>query len=370
MEKEKNNLFKYATKELSQDAFICWCINWINYPEDKMYNLGKDFLKMILTDEKRKEKIEITEKTEVQIFRQYEKIDILLVIDKKYLVIIEDKVNSFNHGQLTSNIGEKDKVYKYKLVNLLDESVNIDKNGEFYNTGKKDLNKVHKKWESIGIEKFSINNIVEVYVKSGMITKLDEAVKGIKIDTIKILNVLKPYIEKSEIVKDFYECLKFKLDLIDESRVDKIIENDNLKIGTKFRYRAMCYNCFYNTTKEMYSNDFIGNMNLRLKAGGIELTDKTSIWIPILSKQNNWINTLDEENNVIIEENLVKEIKEKKVPKFKYVFIRRIDEFSDEYFEFIGVYIFDKMENERKRIWKKIELGQDITLDVKKLENK
>lgn len=27
---EGNNMFKYATKELSQDAFICWCINWID----------------------------------------------------------------------------------------------------------------------------------------------------------------------------------------------------------------------------------------------------------------------------------------------------------------------------------------------------
>lgn len=137
MEREKNNMFKYATKELSQDAFICWCVNWINYPNNEMYHLGKDFLEMMLTDEKGNKKIEITKKTSVKILRQYEKIDILLVIDNKYLVIIEDKVNSFNHGQISSNIGEKDKVYKYKLINLLDEVVKVDKNGEFYNDGKK-----------------------------------------------------------------------------------------------------------------------------------------------------------------------------------------------------------------------------------------
>ena len=33
MEREANKLFKFATKELSQDAFICWCINWFNYKE-------------------------------------------------------------------------------------------------------------------------------------------------------------------------------------------------------------------------------------------------------------------------------------------------------------------------------------------------
>ena len=25
-----NNIFKYATKELSQDAFLCWSINWLS----------------------------------------------------------------------------------------------------------------------------------------------------------------------------------------------------------------------------------------------------------------------------------------------------------------------------------------------------
>ena len=39
--KDKNNLFKYATKELSQDAFLCWSINWLNESEEHpLYNYG------------------------------------------------------------------------------------------------------------------------------------------------------------------------------------------------------------------------------------------------------------------------------------------------------------------------------------------
>ena len=30
----ENNIFKYATKELSQDAFICWLVEWINHKEE------------------------------------------------------------------------------------------------------------------------------------------------------------------------------------------------------------------------------------------------------------------------------------------------------------------------------------------------
>ncbi len=30
-----NNMFKFATKELSQDACLCWLVNYINTDEDK-----------------------------------------------------------------------------------------------------------------------------------------------------------------------------------------------------------------------------------------------------------------------------------------------------------------------------------------------
>ena len=43
MKGKENNLFKYATKELSQDAFICWCINFINY-QGATKEIGKNML--------------------------------------------------------------------------------------------------------------------------------------------------------------------------------------------------------------------------------------------------------------------------------------------------------------------------------------
>ena len=39
----KNNIFKFATKELSQDAFIAWLINSINYDDCELKKLAKDF---------------------------------------------------------------------------------------------------------------------------------------------------------------------------------------------------------------------------------------------------------------------------------------------------------------------------------------
>lgn len=38
----KNNIFSFATGELSQDAFICWAINWFN--DDRKPKLQEIFL--------------------------------------------------------------------------------------------------------------------------------------------------------------------------------------------------------------------------------------------------------------------------------------------------------------------------------------
>ena len=39
----ENNIFSFATNELSQDAFICWCLNWINMPVRDDNASGRQF---------------------------------------------------------------------------------------------------------------------------------------------------------------------------------------------------------------------------------------------------------------------------------------------------------------------------------------
>ena len=164
MEREENKLFKYATKELSQDAFICWCINWINYKNHKLYGLGKDFLNMVITDDKGRRKFEITENTEVKIIRQYASIDILLIVDNKYIVIIEDKINTFNHNQVSAN-NIKSMVYRDKLINLLSNKDNVAIDGRITSkTDKKQIENANKRCEELGIEEFKKQNIIEVYM--------------------------------------------------------------------------------------------------------------------------------------------------------------------------------------------------------------
>lgn len=110
MEKEKNNLFKYATKELSQDAFLCWLVNWGNTDNMEYKKVGNDFIKLLA------DKIDLPHFNKylknndysVEIRHQYKNIDVLLIIDKFY-IIIEDKIKSDERDNQILD-------YVYKLI--------------------------------------------------------------------------------------------------------------------------------------------------------------------------------------------------------------------------------------------------------------
>lgn len=121
---KNNNLFKFATKELSQDALLCWLINWINFKEEneELYNKAKKLLNYIL--EGAKCEINIDE-YKISIFQQRYNIDILLLLeknDKKYAIIIEDKKFTTENNNQIKKYREKVKD-KCKLQN--DEIITV-----------------------------------------------------------------------------------------------------------------------------------------------------------------------------------------------------------------------------------------------------
>ena len=122
---ERNNIFNFATSELSQDAFICWLCNWVNFDdndlsedEKKLKELAIDFIEKMLGEK--------LEDRKVNIKRQYQKIDVLLEIQNKtefiekipvvdMYVIIEDKVGTGLHSNQQKTyrdiISEKNEKY-------------------------------------------------------------------------------------------------------------------------------------------------------------------------------------------------------------------------------------------------------------------
>ena len=117
---KENNLFSFATKELSQDAIIAWLINKSCVNEtDKT---GKNFLCNLMGWDTQKD-FEIK-----KVIRQYKSIDVFVEIENdgnKEAIIIEDKTDTFLHDfqmlKYISRIAEEkeSKKLKYNKIHFI-----------------------------------------------------------------------------------------------------------------------------------------------------------------------------------------------------------------------------------------------------------
>lgn len=99
------NLFSWATSELSQDAFICWLLEWA-MPENasidaEMHQSGLDLINAMLE----KHDVRLGQIRTLKIHRQYFNIDVLVIINGEYALLIEDKTHTESHG---------DQLFRYK----------------------------------------------------------------------------------------------------------------------------------------------------------------------------------------------------------------------------------------------------------------
>ena len=152
----KNNIFFYATKELSQDAFICWLSS---YALDEADNSDKELVscaRMFICELLKKEiKLDIdVERVHLkEVKKQVGNIDILLTVkylEKIYKIIIEDKIQSSEHGNQLER-------YKKHLENKGFNLICI-----YYKTGfQSDLSKVYK----AGYKLFDRNDVLGILKK-------------------------------------------------------------------------------------------------------------------------------------------------------------------------------------------------------------
>ena len=140
-----NNIFDFATKELSQDAVISWILNWINYPESGFYKLGINMLKLLSKFNGELDSLDSmdTEKNKkVLIKQQVENADIVVVYKPKdgakQILIIEDKVDTSEHDnqieKYKRKIGTKDIQIKHGLIKKEDENI-TDIKTVYFKTG-------------------------------------------------------------------------------------------------------------------------------------------------------------------------------------------------------------------------------------------
>ncbi len=97
----KPNLFRdFATSELSQDAFLCWLISWAN-PDLKNLNpvIANVAIELLNSFFKKRGIDPPGQYEKVIVERQKYEIDILVEINSKYSILIEDKIETKEHSE-------------------------------------------------------------------------------------------------------------------------------------------------------------------------------------------------------------------------------------------------------------------------------
>lgn len=149
----KNNLFYYATKELSQDAFICWlCSHALTEADSDDLELIKCAKNLVCAFFEKHFGSDICpEEVSLRcVERQVEHVDVLLTAEyqgKAYKIIIEDKINTSEHDN---------QLVKYK-ENLENKGCNVI--GIYFKTGfQSDMSNV----EAAGYKLFNRSDILEI----------------------------------------------------------------------------------------------------------------------------------------------------------------------------------------------------------------
>lgn len=96
----KPNLFSIATKELSQDGFFTWLLQWAdagNAQYDEHLNAGaKELIRLLINRQHPKDLPDIIS---VETWRQWNHIDIIAEVNEDFVIVIEDKTNSGEHSE-------------------------------------------------------------------------------------------------------------------------------------------------------------------------------------------------------------------------------------------------------------------------------
>lgn len=177
-----NNIFDYATGELSQDAFICWLVNWFNDDtKPRLKELSKRLIHSLIDDEKYVIKtVDIIRQFSRKVDEKAVKIDVLVIVNNTVAIIIEDKTFTSEHD---------DQIDRYK-------------------SGLDSLVLKEGKLQMDDGKQFAIQSIKTVYWKTGYVYDGD-IIAGEKADkrmySDELLRLLSEYKGESEILDSYIE---------------------------------------------------------------------------------------------------------------------------------------------------------------------
>ena len=180
------NLFDYATKELSQDAFLRWLFENYNCENESVKNAFRK-----LFDSFTNNKFEKKEITDLKTVAQWKNIDVSIwfkVDEKEHLIVIEDKTGSGTHDDQLVKYNEKIKEHNdywkkrgeaYRTESYLEDEENLFK--VFYKTN------IIDQWERSNAERSGWKNIYDIISIYELFSDIetDNEVLGYYIEYIK-----------------------------------------------------------------------------------------------------------------------------------------------------------------------------------------
>lgn len=395
MKNIRNNLFKFATKETSQDSFFSWVINWFNYKDKLEYNnFSKEFLLNILPNGLLNK---IEDIDTIKIIRQFFDIDILLVLNmkdgKQYFLIIENKtISELGKQQLDTIIYytklvynykyNKDKFSRFEIDTNEDDSIEkriycvLIKTGIKYLENYDDENNIKDSLVRLNksSDEYSYYNECKNYIENSKNDFWNNHIKFINTaDKLeRLVNVLKKHKHIDSLIEDYYDSLVFNLENDSilsnkENSIDFIIKNGILEEDkTHFRTNYLCLMCFNHLRKEELKD-------IDTRRNGINL-DNLDVTFDNVSDRNvikvltlDFNKGNDFENSFILDD-IWREQQEKESTdniRYVYLFTKENDYFNDTYYTFRGLFKFLKRVNDIK-YWKKCKVSENGKVSIKK----
>ncbi len=98
MPTSRPNLFRHATSELSQDAFLCWLLEWADIDcrpfDPELHRVARCFLESLLQTAD----ASLEPDARVVVHKQLKSADVVAEIGERLVLVIEDKVHTGNHS--------------------------------------------------------------------------------------------------------------------------------------------------------------------------------------------------------------------------------------------------------------------------------
>jgi len=164
--KISQNIFDYATSELSQDAFISLLVAWFDSEEEELRDISRNFISSLYSKYfSESEKLVFTKMNSIKIIQQHYKIDIYfeLIYDGKSIpFIIEDKTWTEPHSDQLSRYVQKvsnSSISKDEIVKIFFKTGHITEKDEA-ETEKSDYKIIDVGWIYDFLNQYEIDNII------------------------------------------------------------------------------------------------------------------------------------------------------------------------------------------------------------------